>query len=101
MKEKRKRTRPRVSEIAPLAAGKPPKFGGQLLVRGIPESTHRIFKAACVNRDVTMRDAFIIIMRRFAAAVEKGQDTIRIDRLKKEPCRDESFWQKEYVEQTR
>lgn len=75
------KTRPRVSQVP---AGPPgdPKFGGNIFLRDVPQTTHRAFKIACATKTVTMRDAHIILLRRFSVAVAKGQNTIRIDEMK-------------------
>lgn len=81
MKESRTKTRPRVSQVP---AGPPgdPHFGGNIFLRDVPQTTHRAFKIACADKVVTMRDAHIILIRRFAMAVARGENTIRIDRMK-------------------
>lgn len=47
-----------------------PQHRGALFIEGIPEDTRTAFKAACARRDVTMRDTFITLMRKFAADTE-------------------------------
>lgn len=80
--ENRKKTRPRVSETAPAGPPGEPHFGGNIFLRDVPKTTHRAFKIACANKVITMRDAQIILMRRFAMAVARGQKVIRIDEMR-------------------
>lgn len=76
-------SRPKNSFTAP--ARKDPeekKHNAAILLKDIPVSTHRIFKSACADHGVTMRDALIILARRFSTAVKTDQDWISIDRMK-------------------
>jgi hypothetical protein len=76
-------SRPKNSFIAPVR--KDPaqkKHHAAILLKDIPESTHRIFKSACADHGVTMRDALIILARRFSTAVKTNEDWISIDRMR-------------------
>lgn len=76
-------SRPKNSFVAPVR--KDPaerKHHKAILLKDIPESTHRIFKSACADHGVTMRDALIILARRFSASVNDNVDWISIDRMK-------------------
>ena len=77
---KKDSTRPRVSTVAPDSPNFP-QHDGAILLRNIPGSTHRAFKSACGKRGITMRDALIVMMRRYSSAVEKGDLSIRIDKM--------------------
>lgn len=76
-------SRPKNSFIAPVR--KDPeerKHRAAILLKDIPESTRRKFKSACSDHGVTMRDALIILARRFTTAVKSDIDWISIDRMK-------------------
>lgn len=76
-------SRPKNSFVAPVRRNEEEKMHHKaILLKDIPESTHRIFKSACADHGVTMRDALIILARRFSAAVGSGEDWISIDRMK-------------------
>lgn len=83
------RTNPRASLIAPAGPPEAQKYGGALFLRDIPKTTKNMFKTACAAKNVTMRDAHIIFMRRFSVAVQTGQNTIRIDRMKPSEASDQ------------
>lgn len=79
----RTRTRPRVSSTAPSPKDRSePHHEKHIFLRDVPKSTHKAFKSACAEKDITMRDGQIILMRRFAMAVKAGENTIRIDKMK-------------------
>src|SRR4051812_20900613 len=80
---KANRTRPRKSVIAPAAQADPREVRHKLAVfiRGIPESTHRNFKAACAARGICMRDVHLSLMRRFSTAVRRGLNSISINKM--------------------
>lgn len=63
----------RSSKIAPIKKG----VGGHkgtMLLQGVPATTKAAFKAACAARGISMRDAFILFMRRFAKTRQLGID---------------------------
>jgi hypothetical protein len=78
-------SRPKNSFVAPVRKNEEEKMHHKAMhLKDIPESTHRTFKTACANHGVTMRDAQIILMRRFSTAVNTGEDWISIDKMKPE-----------------
>lgn len=78
-------SRPKNSFVAPVRKDPEEKMHDKaILLKEIPESTHRLFKSACADHGVTMRDALIILARRFSTAVNTGEDWISIDRMKPE-----------------
>jgi len=80
-----RKSRPRVSSIAPVPADKSErKHKGYLFVKGIPETTKQAFKVACAasNPPATQRDVVLVLMRRFAMAVEAGNSTISIRNMR-------------------
>ena len=66
--------------IAPVTEGS--KYTGHLLLKNIPRTTKKAFKAECAEVDIHMRDCLIILMRRFVYAKRKGENVIRVDAMR-------------------
>lgn len=59
------------------------RYSGVLFLRDVPSTTKSEYKSMCAARNRSMRDVTIILMRKFASAVRRGKNTIRIDDIKK------------------
>lgn len=57
------------------------KYKGYVFLRSVPVTTKTAFKAACAKRNRSMRDVLVILMRRFAHAVEYDEASIDVRKL--------------------
>lgn len=75
--------------IAPVPADPDqPRHSGHLFLKNIPRTTKKAFKSEVADCDLYMRDALIILMRRFVTARRKGLNVIRIDAMRKNETED-------------
>lgn len=72
------------SEIAQSPANrKESRYSGVLFLRDVPKTTKVLYKSACSERNRSMRDVTISLMRKFSAAVRNGKSTINITDIQK------------------